>query len=221
MQMVPLDGKPRHLRAVTADVEKQQAVVEAFRVSCFRAAFVTTSDPLMPIGNPACLVSVRYDFYSVQLWDGSVNGFELTWSERDAMGCDIYHPVIKLGSNLTYAGGIGYMVLDAMDSLILLGLDEEYQRAREWVANKLSFDRDGIYNTFEVNLPPLKAYEWTNHAERPVVVARRCFFRLPFVYWVVCYQCTSCQGMIRYTWRKPSTWPIGSCPSSRPITGSR
>lgn len=70
------------------------------------------------------------------------------------MGCDAYHPVAQRGSNLTRAGGIGYMVLDAMDSLILLGLDEEYQRAREWVANELSFDRNGIYNTFEVSLPP-------------------------------------------------------------------
>ena len=82
-----------------------------------------------------------------------MDGFELILSERDAMGCDIYHPVSKRGSNLTDAGGIGYMVLDAMDSLILLGLDEEYQRAREWVATELSFDRNGIYNTFEVSLP--------------------------------------------------------------------
>lgn len=29
------DGKPKHLRTVTADVEKEQAVVEAFRVSPF------------------------------------------------------------------------------------------------------------------------------------------------------------------------------------------
>ena len=68
------------------------------------------------------------------------------------MGCDAYHPVGKRGSNLTTAGGVGYMVLDAIDSLILLGLDDEYQRAREWVAHELSFDRDGIYNTFEVSL---------------------------------------------------------------------
>lgn len=73
------------------------------------------------------------------------------------MGCDAYHPVSKRGSNLTRAGGIGYMVLDSIDSLILLGLDEEYKRAREWVANELSFDRNGIYNTFEVGLFPPKA----------------------------------------------------------------
>lgn len=69
------------------------------------------------------------------------------------MGCDSYHPVSKRGSNLTYAGGIGYMVLDAIDSLILLGMDDEYQRARKWVATELSFDRNGIYNTFEVSFP--------------------------------------------------------------------
>lgn len=74
--------------------------------------------------------------------------------ERDAMGCDSYHPVSKRGSNLTYAGGIGYMVVDAIDSLILLGMDEEYQRARKWVATELSFDRNGIYNTFEVSVSP-------------------------------------------------------------------
>jgi len=74
------------------------------------------------------------------------------------MGCDAYHPVSMVGSNLTKAGGVGYMVLDAIDSLILLGLDEEYQRAREWVATKLSFDRNGIYNTFEVS-PPLQMHE--------------------------------------------------------------
>jgi len=72
------------------------------------------------------------------------------------MGCDSYHPVSKLGSNLTSSGGIGYMVIDAIDSLILLGLDEEYQRAREWVETELSFDRNGIYNTFEVS-PPFKS----------------------------------------------------------------
>ena len=32
-QVIPLDEKPKQLRAVTADVEKQQAVVEAFKVS--------------------------------------------------------------------------------------------------------------------------------------------------------------------------------------------
>ena len=34
--------------------------------------------------------------------------------------------------------------------MVLMGLHEEEQRAREWVEKRLDFDRDGNYNTFEV-----------------------------------------------------------------------
>lgn len=71
-------------------------------------------------------------------------------AERDAMGDDDYHPIGKAGSNLTKAGGIGYTVIDSIDTMQLMGLDEEYTRARAWVATKLSFDRDANFNTFEV-----------------------------------------------------------------------
>jgi hypothetical protein len=69
--------------------------------------------------------------------------------ERDAMGSDEYHPISQNGSNLTEAGSIGYMVVDVLDTLQIMGLEQEYARARTWVAN-LSFDRDGEYSTFEV-----------------------------------------------------------------------
>lgn len=47
------------------------------------------------------------------------------------------------------------MIVDALDTLILMGLDEELARARTWVQDKLSFDRDGNYNVFEVrHVPP-------------------------------------------------------------------
>lgn len=70
--------------------------------------------------------------------------------ERDAMGDDEYHPISGKGTNLTKSGGIGYTVIDSIDTMQIMGLDEEYARARDWVANKLSFDRDDSFNTFEV-----------------------------------------------------------------------
>ncbi len=76
------------------------------------------------------------------------------YTARDAMGDDEYHPIGKRGSNLTRAGGIGYMVVDVLDSLQIMGLDEEYQHARKWVAEKLSFDRDDAFSTFEVSPDP-------------------------------------------------------------------
>lgn len=68
------------------------------------------------------------------------------------MGDDEYHPIGHSGSNLTAAGGIGYTVIDSIDTMLIMGLDEEYQRARKWVETKLSFERDANFNTFEVRL---------------------------------------------------------------------
>ena len=67
------------------------------------------------------------------------------------MGDDEYHPMSKVGSNLTNAGGIGYTIIDAIDTMQIMGLQEEYNRARQWVSTKLTFDRDGNFNTFEVS----------------------------------------------------------------------
>jgi endoplasmic reticulum Man9GlcNAc2 1,2-alpha-mannosidase len=75
------------------------------------------------------------------------------------MGADEYHPISHNGSNLTQAGGIGYTVVDALDTMLLMKLDAEYQRARSWVENKMSFERDANFNTFEVclSLWPMRA----------------------------------------------------------------
>ncbi|KAB5593388.1 Mannosyl-oligosaccharide alpha-1,2-mannosidase [Ceratobasidium theobromae] len=76
---------------------------------------------------------------------------------RDAFGADEYHPLSHKGSNLTTAGGIGYTIADSLDTIILMqqqgyGLDAEYERARAWVKDTLSFDRDANFNTFETTI---------------------------------------------------------------------
>jgi hypothetical protein len=58
----------------------------------------------------------------------------------------------KGGSNLTEAPGIGYTIIDSLDSLLLMGFNEEYERARDWVANDLSFEADANFNSFEVSI---------------------------------------------------------------------
>lgn len=68
------------------------------------------------------------------------------------MGDDEYHPISREGTNLTQAGGIGYTVIDSIDTMLLMGLNVEYERARTWVENTMSLERDGIFNTFEVFL---------------------------------------------------------------------
>ncbi|KAH9914637.1 glycoside hydrolase [Epithele typhae] len=86
--------------------------------------------------------------------DAVRDAFKHAWLayERDAMGWDEYHPISHKGTNLTEAGGIGYTVIDSIDTMLIMGLDEEYQRARKWVEEKMDFDRDGNFNTFETTI---------------------------------------------------------------------
>jgi mannosyl-oligosaccharide alpha-1,2-mannosidase len=46
---------------------------------------------------------------------------------------------------------VGYQIVDAIDGLLVLGFEEEYLRAAEWVRKDLSFDVDAEFNTFEVS----------------------------------------------------------------------
>ncbi|TFY73677.1 hypothetical protein EWM64_g10336 [Hericium alpestre] len=86
--------------------------------------------------------------------DAVVEAFKHAWLayERDAMGSDEYHPISFNGSDLTDAGGIGYTVVDSIDTMLLMGLNEEHARARDWVANQMTFERDAKFNTFETTI---------------------------------------------------------------------
>ncbi|KAJ8086082.1 mannosyl-oligosaccharide alpha-1,2-mannosidase [Marasmius tenuissimus] len=90
----------------------------------------------------------------VEKQDAVVAAFKHAWRayERDAMGDDEYHPMSRKGTNLTKAGGIGYTVIDSIDTMLLMGLEDDYKRARDWVENKLSFEQDADFSTFETTI---------------------------------------------------------------------
>ena len=56
--------------------------------------------------------------------------------------------------------------MDSIDTMQIMGLEEEYQRARKWVEEKLDFDRDGKFNTFEVRTPTAYYENWCAHGVR-------------------------------------------------------
>lgn len=86
--------------------------------------------------------------------DAIVSAYKHAWHayERDAMGADEYHPISHHGTNLSQAGGIGYTVVDSLDTMMIMGLEEEVARARKWIDEKLSFDKDGSFSTFETTI---------------------------------------------------------------------
>ncbi|WWD18947.1 hypothetical protein CI109_103403 [Kwoniella shandongensis] len=80
--------------------------------------------------------------------------FEWSWHayEKHAWGSDEFQPLSQSGSNLTSAGGVGYTIVDSLDSLLIMDLIPEYERARDWCRDNLDFDRDSEFNTFETTI---------------------------------------------------------------------
>ncbi|KAF5360039.1 hypothetical protein D9758_007642 [Tetrapyrgos nigripes] len=84
-----------------------------------------------------------------------VDAFKHAWGayERHAMGYDEFHPISGSGHNLTYSGGgIGYTVVDAIDTMHIMGLKTEYETARAWIKDHLSFARKGAVSMFETTI---------------------------------------------------------------------
>ncbi|KAI0045662.1 glycoside hydrolase family 47 protein [Auriscalpium vulgare] len=117
-----------------------------------------------------------------------VNAFRHAWSayERDALGWDEYHPITHNGSNLAAAGGIGYTVVDSLDTMLIMGLKDEYATARTWVEQEMTFDRDADYNTFETTIRMLggllSAYHLSGFDELYLTKARELADRMLAVF---------------------------------------
>ncbi|KAK0202740.1 glycoside hydrolase, partial [Desarmillaria ectypa] len=80
--------------------------------------------------------------------------FKHAWNsyKQDAMGADEYHPISHRGSNFSENGGIGYTVVDALDTMLIMGLHDEHVSARQWIQDKHSFEKESNFNTFETTI---------------------------------------------------------------------
>lgn len=92
----------------------------------------------------------------VEKRDAVRDALKSSWSAyvHDAWGSDEYHPLTHTGSNLSTDGGMGYTIVDALDTLLIVGEQQEYRRARDWVRDNLaagptSWQRRGKFNVFE------------------------------------------------------------------------
>ncbi|KAI4382027.1 hypothetical protein MLD38_008039 [Melastoma candidum] len=74
------------------------------------------------------------------------------WSsyEKYAWGQDELQPQTRNGVN--NFGGLGATLIDSLDTLYIMGLMEEFQRAREWVANSLDFNKEYHASVFETTI---------------------------------------------------------------------
>lgn len=82
-----------------------------------------------------------------------VEAMELSWDayERYAWGMDEFHPESKTGKQMV-PKGLGWIIIDSLDTLMLMNLTSRLSHAREWLAKDLTWEQDEYVNTFETTI---------------------------------------------------------------------
>ncbi|KAI7866173.1 glycoside hydrolase [Spinellus fusiger] len=97
-----------------------------------------------------------------------IESFQHAWKgyTTDAFGADEYQPLTHTGHNWA-EGGLGLMIVDALDTMLLMNLTEEYAQARHWIDTRLDFDKNQDVNLFETTIRILggllSAYHLSNN----------------------------------------------------------
>ncbi|RAH72678.1 glycoside hydrolase family 47 protein [Aspergillus aculeatinus CBS 121060] len=81
------------------------------------------------------------------------DAFIVSWDgyESNAWGYDEYHPIAKDGRHMV-AGGMGWIIVDALDTLMIMNLTSRVQHARSWIHNSLQYNQNHDVNTFETTI---------------------------------------------------------------------
>jgi len=113
-------------------------------------AFLLTA--VVSLATPGCDRS-RQDEHAQQLAARVRTEFLHAWNnyERYAWGHDALRPLSKTAHDW-YGQPLLMTPVDALDTLILMHLDPEAERARSLIVNDLSFDRDIYVKNFEITI---------------------------------------------------------------------
>lgn len=66
-------------------------------------------------------------------------------------GQDRFHPLSRTGSQMS-PSGLGWMIVDSLDTLMIMNLTSQLSDARKWIHRKLTYEQDQDVNTFETTI---------------------------------------------------------------------
>ncbi|RAK89835.1 glycoside hydrolase [Aspergillus costaricaensis CBS 115574] len=66
-------------------------------------------------------------------------------------GQDRFHPLSKRGSQMS-PNGLGWIIVDSLDTLMIMNLTTRLSDARQWLDKNLTYDQDQDVNTFETTI---------------------------------------------------------------------
>ncbi|KAN0086672.1 Glycoside hydrolase [Elaphomyces granulatus] len=81
------------------------------------------------------------------------DAFIVSWDgyEKYAWGFDVYNPISKRGRHMV-EGGMGWIIVDALDTMMIMNLTSRVRHARNWIQNSLQYNQDHDVNTFETTI---------------------------------------------------------------------
>ncbi|EXJ96387.1 mannosyl-oligosaccharide alpha-1,2-mannosidase [Capronia coronata CBS 617.96] len=107
-----------------------------------------------PVYNPA---EHQHVFFHQEDWaeqrEAVKSVFKTSWAgyEKYAWGMDEYHPLSRKGKNMV-EGGMGWIIVDALDTAMMMNLTSEVAKAREWMSTSLSYTASHDVSTFETTI---------------------------------------------------------------------
>ncbi len=66
-------------------------------------------------------------------------------------GQDEFHPIAKTGREMV-PGGLGWIIVDSLDTLMIMNLTSRLVHARGWLSTHLDYEKDHDVNTFETTI---------------------------------------------------------------------
>ncbi|KAJ5257255.1 Mannosyl-oligosaccharide 1-2-alpha-mannosidase [Penicillium angulare] len=160
--------KPYFTPRRTAPRRRWRYIGAVFGLCVLLLFWYTTSSPKLPPGSVSGSDSKGYELWKwMQTLDDEPSA-EVDWEacrdrvrdaflvsfdsyEKEAWGFDEYHP--KTGNHRNMVpGGLGWMIVDALDTMMIMNLTSQVRHARQWISTSLKHDQDHDVSTFETTI---------------------------------------------------------------------
>ncbi|KAJ5084371.1 CAZyme family GH47 [Penicillium alfredii] len=81
------------------------------------------------------------------------DAFIVSWEgyAESAWGFDKYRPMSNNNKNLV-TGGLGWIIVDSLDTLMIMNLTSQVRRARQWITTSLQYNQDQEVSVFETTI---------------------------------------------------------------------
>ncbi|KAF2645607.1 mannosyl-oligosaccharide 1,2-alpha-mannosidase [Massarina eburnea CBS 473.64] len=154
----------------------------AYKIPFLAAAIAFGVSLVLWLSNQPISSSLRWRWLPtpVEEWEDrrqQVKGaFISSWDaySKYAWGYDQFHPISKKGS-LMSPKGLGWIIVDSLDTMMIMNLTSQLADARLWLHRKLDYEQDQDVNTFETTIRMLGGLLSAHYLSRllPGVSSRR------------------------------------------------